>query len=72
VQPQPVEAGEEPSSLADALRASLAAAKSGRLGAEDGTDTAKGKAGSKKSGKAAASAESGEDKPAQRRTRKAS
>jgi DNA end-binding protein Ku len=33
VAPQPVEAAEEPSSLADALRASLAAAKSGRLGA---------------------------------------
>jgi DNA end-binding protein Ku len=33
VQPQPVEAGEAPSSLADALRASLAAAKTGGLGA---------------------------------------
>ncbi len=33
VAPQPVEAAGEPSSLADALRASLAAAKSGRLGA---------------------------------------
>jgi DNA end-binding protein Ku len=71
VQPQPVQAGEEPSSLADALRASLAAAKTGRL-AEDGGETAKGKAGSKKSGKAAASADSDDEKPAQRRTRKAS
>jgi DNA end-binding protein Ku len=102
--PEP-EAGEEPSSLADALRASLEAAKRGRLGAvpdlaaeaapapakgrtrktaaaADGADTgrpakatasgtAKGKAAPKKSGKAA-DAEPGEDKPAQRRTRRAS
>jgi DNA end-binding protein Ku len=93
VQPQPVEAGEEPSSLADALRASLAAAKTGRLGAvpdaaeqpapaksrarktdaTDGArDTAKGRAGSKKSGKAGTDAGTGAEKPAQRRTRKAS
>jgi DNA end-binding protein Ku len=93
VQPPPVLAGEEPSSLADALRASLAAAKTGRLGAvpdvaeepapaksrarktaaaDGAAGTAKGRAGSKKSGKIAADAETGEDKPAQRRTRKAS
>jgi DNA end-binding protein Ku len=106
VQPQPVEAAAEPSSLADALRASLAAAKSGRLGAvpelaeeaapapakgrtaraaagDGGARTrrpakaaadapAKGRAGAKKSEKAAADAAAGEEKPAQRRTRKAS
>jgi DNA end-binding protein Ku len=101
--PEP-EAGEEPSSLADALRASLEAAKRGRLGAvpdlaeeaapappkgrtrktgaaADGADagrsakgaagTAKAKPAAKKSGKAA-DAEAGEEKPAQRRTRRAS
>ena len=104
VQPQAVETAEEPSSLADALRASLAAAKTGRLGAvpdqgaetapakgragkatapADGAhtrqpaktatdDTAKSKTGPRKSGKAAAAAEAAEEKPAQRRTRKAS
>jgi DNA end-binding protein Ku len=74
--PEP-EAGEEPSSLADALRASLEAAKRGRLGAvpEQAKDTADGKgrakAAPKKSGKSA-DAEPAEEKPAQRRTRKAS
>jgi DNA end-binding protein Ku len=74
--PEP-EAGEEPSSLADALRASLEAAKRGRLGAvpEQAKDTAGGKgrakAAPKKSGKSA-DAEPAEEKPAQRRTRKAS
>ncbi|MGB6453564.1 MAG: Ku protein [Streptosporangiaceae bacterium] len=116
VQPQAVEAAEEPSSLADALRASLAAAKTGRLGAvpdqgavadrgavadqgagtapatgrtgkataaADGArtrrpaktatdDTAKSKTGPRKSGKVAADAEAAAEKPAQRRTRKAS
>jgi DNA end-binding protein Ku len=110
VQPQAVEAAEEPSSLADALRASLAAAKTGRLGAvpdqgavadqgagtapaegragkataaADGArtrrpakratdDTDKGKTGPRKSGKAAADADTAGEKPAQRRTRKAS
>jgi DNA end-binding protein Ku len=95
VQPQPVEVGEEPSSLADALRASLAAAKTGRLGAvpdvaeepapakgrarktaatDSGREAPKGRAGagSKKTGKAATDAEAGEEKPAQRRTRRAS
>ena len=74
VSPPAVEAAEEPSSLADALRASLAAAKSGRLGAvpEKAADSAaKSKGGQKKTGKAAAGAEPGEEKPA-RRTRKAS
>ncbi len=104
VQPQPVEAAEEPSSLADALRASLEAAKSGRLGAvpdlaeeaapakgrtakaaasKDGASTrrppkddedgsVKTKTGSKKGDKAAADTEADGEKPAQRRTRKAS
>jgi DNA end-binding protein Ku len=41
IQPQAIEAGgEEPSSLADALRASLAAAKGGRLGAVPDEDAA--------------------------------
>ncbi len=100
--PEP-EAGEQPSSLADALRASLAAAKSGRLGAvpdladepaargrtrktaaaadgakevrpaKDRADgPAKGKATARKGGKAAADVAAGEEKPAQRRARKAS
>jgi DNA end-binding protein Ku len=93
VQPQPAPAGEEPSSLADALRASLAAAKTGRLGAvpdvaeeaapaksrgrktasgDGARSTAKGSTGSKKGGKDATDADAGEEKPAQRRTRKAS
>jgi DNA end-binding protein Ku len=74
--PEPA-AAEEPSSLADALRASLAAAKSGRLGAvpeaKDGTaGPAKAKAGTRKGGKAAADTEAAKEKPAQRRTRRAS
>jgi DNA end-binding protein Ku len=64
VQPQPVAAGEEPSSLADALRASLAAAKAG---AKKGTPAT---ADAEAAGEA--DAEAAEDKPAQRRTRKAS
>jgi DNA end-binding protein Ku len=95
--PEP-EAAEEPSSLADALRASLEAAKRGRLGAvpdlaaeEAAPAPAKGrsrkttaaaddaaggpkkaKAAPKKSAKAATDAEPGEEKPAPRRTRRAS
>ncbi len=74
--PEP-EAGEEPSSLADALRASLEAAKRGRLGPvpekQAAGETAKGKAAPRKTRKAAAAdAEPAEEKPTQRRTRKAS
>jgi DNA end-binding protein Ku len=104
VQPPAVAAAEEPSSLADALRASLAAAKSGRLGAvpdlaeepapakgrsrkaaaaADGADSGgsgkdapagatKAKASAKKPAKAGTDADAAEEKPAQRRSRRAS